>query len=76
MGDKVWDWFLPIRPTPGDGVRFEYNQDLVDKLRKRARKILRAQLAQSTSNTGGNRLLPGPMDEKEVSTLGGSVQRV
>jgi hypothetical protein len=76
MGDKVWDWFLPIRPTPGDGVRFEYNQYLVDKLRKRARKILRAQSAQSTSNTGGNRLFPGLMDEKEVSTLSGSVQRV
>lgn len=40
MGDKVWDWFLPIRPSQGDGVRFPYNESLVKKLRDRARAIV------------------------------------
>jgi hypothetical protein len=39
MGDKVWDWFLPIRPSQGDGARFEYNTALVQKLQIRAREI-------------------------------------
>jgi hypothetical protein len=43
MGDKVWDWFLPIRPSQGDGARFEYNTALVQKLQIRAREIALAQ---------------------------------
>ena len=38
MGEKVWDWFLPIRGSMGDGIRFEYNKKLVEKLMARARK--------------------------------------
>jgi hypothetical protein len=48
MGEEVWDWFLPIRTTPGDGVRFEYNEVLLTKLRNKARQVM---LAQSHSNT-------------------------
>jgi hypothetical protein len=39
MGDKWWDWFLPIRKSQGDGVRFEYNTALVKKLQARAKEI-------------------------------------
>ena len=75
MGDKVWDWFLPIRPTPGDGVRFEYNEYLVKKLRAKARKVIKSQSAQSGSLAvgGGSRNFPSRgMEEKDVSTLGSS----
>jgi hypothetical protein len=43
MGDKVWDWFLPIRPSQGDGARFPYNEALVKKLQARARAIIAGQ---------------------------------
>jgi hypothetical protein len=48
MGDKVWDWFLPIHGSQGDGVRFEYNEVLLKRLRGKARAVV---LAQSNSNT-------------------------
>lgn len=44
MGDHIWDWFLPIRRTKGDGVRFEFNQTLVKKLQARAGAIARGEL--------------------------------
>jgi len=43
MGDKVWDWFLPIRGSPGDGIRFEFNEKLARKLRNKARAVVRHQ---------------------------------
>ena len=43
MGEHVYDWFLPIHNSPGDGVRFEYNEALVNKLKARARVILQGQ---------------------------------
>lgn len=56
MGDKVWDWFLPIRPSQGDGARFPYNEALLAKLQARARAIVAGQSArevgQSTSDPG------------------------
>ena len=39
----MYDWFLPIHPSPGDGIRFEYNEVLVKKLKARARYILESQ---------------------------------
>lgn len=78
MGDKVWDWFLPIRSSPGDGVRFEYNENLVKKMRARARKVIRSQSARTGSDVAsrGSRNLPTrEMEEKDVSTLAGSGSR-
>jgi hypothetical protein len=75
MGDKVWDWFLPIRPSPGDGVRFEYNEYLVKKMQARARKVIRAQSVRTSSVVvrGGSRNFPTrEMEEKDVSTLADS----
>jgi hypothetical protein len=43
MGDNIWDWFLPIRPTQGGGARFPYNEALVEKLQARARAIVSGQ---------------------------------
>jgi len=43
MGEKPWDWFLPIRATPGDGIRFEYNEKLARKLRNKAKAVVRHQ---------------------------------
>ena len=77
MGDKVWDWFLPIRPSPGNGVRFEYNEYLVKKMRARARKIIRSQSARAGSdvvNRGSRNFPTREMEEKDVSTLAGSEQ--
>ena len=78
MGYKVWDWFLPIRPSPGDGVRFEYNEYLVKKMRARARKVIRSQLARASSPvvSGGSRNFPAQdIEEKDASTLAGSGRR-
>jgi hypothetical protein len=44
MGEHVWDWFLPIQKTKGDGVRFEFNQTLVKKLQARAKAIAAGEL--------------------------------
>ena len=44
MGNKVWDWFLPIRGSPGDGIRFEYNEKLALKLRNKAKAVARHQV--------------------------------
>ena len=43
MGDNIWDWFLPIRPTQGDGARFPYNEAMVEKLQARASAIVSGQ---------------------------------
>ena len=78
MGDKVWDWFLPIRSSPGDRVTFEYNENLVKKMRARARKVIRSQSARAGSDVAsrGSRNLPTQeMEEKDVSTLAGSGSR-
>jgi hypothetical protein len=78
MGDKVWDWFLPIRPSPGDGVRFEYNEYLVKKMRARARKVIRSQSTQASSDgvSRGSRNFPTQeLEEMDVSTLAGSGRR-
>jgi hypothetical protein len=77
MGDKPWDWFLPIQATPGDGVRFEYNEELLTKMHARAREVLRAHSAQSTSNRGGSDIFSArAIDEKEGSTLGSSGKHI
>ena len=53
MGENIWDWFLPIRPSRGDGARFPYNEKVVKKLRERARRIVAGQrvgeIAQTTA---------------------------
>lgn len=57
MGEYIWDWFLPIRPSQGDGARFPYNEELVKKLRKRARAVVTGQrvgkAGQRTAGEGG-----------------------
>jgi len=72
MGDKWWDWFLPIRKSQGDGVRFEYNTALVKKLQARAQEIARLTpiivenpIAQLPTSGGGDknkesRMVPEP----------------
>jgi hypothetical protein len=72
MGDKWWDWFLPIRKSQGDGVRFEYNTALVKKLQARAQEIARLtsinvenSIAQAPTSGGGDqnkesRMVPEP----------------
>jgi len=57
MGDKWYDWFLPIHRSPGDGVRFEYNEELVKKLKARARVILQNQGGMQGARNGT--ILPG-----------------
>jgi len=47
MGDKVWDWFLPIRGSKGNGINFEYNEMLVKKLQKKARNVMSTQASRA-----------------------------
>jgi len=63
MGEKVWDWFLPIRGSMGDGIRFEYNKKLVEKLVARARKAAGLQGSRSSPLSAGGR--PSPHREFE-----------
>jgi hypothetical protein len=51
MGGKIWDWFLPIRGSQGDGIRFDYNERLLMKLRTRAKEVIRNQSRQATTNS-------------------------
>jgi hypothetical protein len=82
MGEKPWDWFLPIRATPGDGIRFEYNEKLVRKLRNKAKAVVRHQAvaeyakraeqqgAATTNNFNSNNNNDGRIvEEKEESTI-------
>lgn len=81
MGNKVWDWFLPIRGSQGDGIRFEYNEKLARKLRNKAKAVVRhqvvAQFAKRAEhdiggNDGGNTGGDGGEGinmEKEESTI-------
>jgi hypothetical protein len=55
MGERVWDWFLPIRGSMGDGVRFEYNKKLVEKLMARARKSTGLRVPPSVHPSGSSR---------------------
>ena len=73
MGDRIWDWFLPIRPTPGDGVTFEYNERLVKKLRARAKRVLGSQSSVSGTVIGSRRFPGGVINDNEV---GGSGQHI
>jgi hypothetical protein len=81
MGDKVWDWFLPIRGSQGDGIRFEYNEKLARKLRNKAKAVVRHQVVAefakraeqgAAGDDGGNAGGDGGEDtnvEKEESTI-------
>ena len=57
MGENIWDWFLPIRSSQGDGARFPYNEALVKKLQARARAIVAGhyvgEVVQSTTERDG-----------------------
>jgi len=81
MGEKPWDWFLPIRATPGDGIRFEYNEKLARKLRNKAKAVVRHQAvaefakraeeqAATTDNVNSSNDNNGRVvEEKEESTI-------
>ena len=58
MGEKVWDWFLPIHGSMGDGIRFEYNEKLVEKLVARARKASGFPGSRSSRLSAGSRPSP------------------
>jgi len=49
MGEKVWDWVLPIHRSQGDGIHFEHNKTLLAKLQARAKEVIRTQMV---SNSG------------------------
>lgn len=72
MGDKVWDWFLPIRSSQGDGIRFEYNEVLAKKMRTKAMRIARAQSAITSSIAGSHSAAGSRSVEEKTSTLIGS----
>ncbi|WBW72613.1 vacuolar membrane palmitoyltransferase Pfa5 [Schizosaccharomyces osmophilus] len=36
MGDRWYDWFLPFRRSPGDGMHYEYNPSFLHKMRLKA----------------------------------------
>jgi hypothetical protein len=62
MGDKVWDWFLPIRPSQGDGARFPYNEALVKKLQARARATIAGQSLEEAAQSRTERDTNNPID--------------
>ena len=68
MGDTVWDWFLPIRPTQGDGIRFEYNEKMVAKLRARAKEVMRAQATKSVAASIVG-VVPVKIEDSKESTI-------
>ena len=43
MGDKIWDWCLPIKGSKGNGIKFEYNDALLKKLRIKALTVVGTQ---------------------------------
>jgi len=69
MGEHVWEWFLPITGSQGDGVRFEYNEALSNKLKKRAREIAAGHTAQSSRPIPAQPEIPpaGSVDEAKES---------
>ena len=68
MGNNVWDWLLPIRGSEGDGIRFPYNQKLVEKLQAKAQRVIRGKYVEEY-DAQQRRLATGGI-EKEESTLG------
>lgn len=61
----MYDWFLPIHQSPGDGIRFEYNEVLVKKLKARGRYILESQ--------AGRRVEPAQPNVTATASAGAQV---
>jgi hypothetical protein len=70
LGENIYDWFLPIHRSPGDGIRFEYNEALVRKLKARARVILRDHEGARPENN--KPILPGVRTEYSAQNPDGS----
>jgi len=68
MGNNVWDWFLPIHGSRGDGIRFEYNPKLVEKLQAKARRVITGKHTEE-DDAQRRRLTESAAIEKGGSTL-------
>jgi hypothetical protein len=68
MGNNVWDWFLPIHGSRGDGIRFDYDPKLVEKLQTKARRVIMGKHAEE-DDAQLRRLAAFDAREKEGSTL-------
>jgi DHHC palmitoyltransferase len=68
MGDRVWDWVFPIRGSMGDGVRFEYNERVLEKLRAKGKEIVRMQ-SSITVTPSSSRCAASASEGEKASTV-------